>query len=447
MFLFLVTLAPALAYPGCTESFVTHHVEFSRNADQHVPFAPPASRRLHQSSLACASSTTSRTVDAASSPDGIFPARLAAMDFTTTCAVVVAGLVYAHRLVCVTPPGALRFVLLLPCVAVNAGVPTLRMSPFGPSPGVLACAVAIANFGWWTNFKLLALSAGRGQLAGCSSLPTFLAVGALPIRLSDERARAGIRRGERAGPIPPAEHFALALLKLFLLAVCLVVIPRTSEASAARHLAQSFGLYAVLGVIMDVASLVAAGVFGLHLAPHFDKPFLAASISEFWAQRWNLVAGAMLRDLVYAPIVGADDTASSSSSSSRTRPPSRLRMRPIPHPVRSAAATVACFAASGAMHEFIFWYLVGSPLRVDGRWALFFLAQAPVVLLERAARRSRRLAALLRETPRPVAVVVALGAQLALANALFFPPVAETGLDRRVVEDVRRLLFRESQGN
>ena len=382
------------------------------------------------------------------------------MHFTATCAVVVAGLVYAHRLVCVVPPGSLRFVLLLPCVAVNAGVPTLRMSPFGPSPGVLACAVAVANFGWWTNFKLLALSAGRGQLAGCSSLPTFLAVGALPIRLSDERARGGIRRGERAGPIPPAEHFALALLKLSLLAACLVVIPRTSEASAARHLAQSFGLYAVLGAIMDVASLVAAGVFGLHLAPHFDKPFLAASISEFWAQRWNLVAGAMLRDLVYAPIVGADDAASSSpspspspssspsptSSSSRTRPTSRPRTRPRmkPRPFRSAAATVACFAASGAMHEFIFWYLVGSPPRVDGRWALFFLAQAPVVLLERASRRSRRLAAVLRETPRPVAVVVALGAQLALANVLFFPPVAETGLDRRVVEDVRRLLFWES---
>ena len=63
------------------------------------------------------------------------------------------------------------------------------------------------------------------------------------------------------------------------------------------------------------------------------------------------------------------------------------------------------------------------------------------MLLERAARRSRRLAALLRETPRAVAVVVALGAQFALANALFFPPVAETGLDRRVVEDVRRLLL------
>lgn len=398
-----------------------------------------ASRRLLESLLARGSPTTKCTADASGSPDGTLPARPAAMEFITTCAVVVAGLVYARRLVCVVPKGALRFVLLLPCVAVNIGVPTLCMSPLGPSPGVLACAVAVTNFGWWTNFKLLALSAGRGQLAECSSLPAFLAVGALPIRLSDKRAREGVRRGERAGPVAPAEHFFLALLKLSLLAACVVLIPRTPEASAARCLAQSFALYAVLGAVMDVSSLVAAGVFDLHLAPHFDKPFLAASISEFWAERWNLVAGAMLRDLVYAPIVG--DAVDASSSSSSTRPESSSRLKP--HPVRAAVATVACFAASGAAHECIFWYLVGSPRRVDGRWALFFLAQAPVVILERAARRSRRLAAVLRETPRAVAVAVALGAQFALANTLFFPPVAETGLDERVREDVRRLLFRK----
>ena len=409
----------------------------SRNSKFRPSFT--ASRRLLESLLARASPTTKCTADASGSPDGTLPARPAPMEFITTCAVVVAGLVYARRLVCVVPKGALRFVLLLPCVAVNVGVPTLCMSPLGPSPGVLACAVAVTNFGWWTNFKLLALSAGRGQLAECSSLPAFLAVGALPIRLSDKRAREGVRRGERAGPVAPAEHFFLALLKLSLLAACVVLIPRTPEASAARCLAQSFALYAVLGAVMDVSSLVAAGVFDLHLAPHFDKPFLAASISEFWAERWNLVAGAMLRDLVYAPIVG--DAVDASSSSSSTRPESSSRLKP--HFVRAAAATVACFAASGAAHECIFWYLVGSPRRVDGRWALFFLAQAPVVILERAARRSRRLAAVLRETPRAVAVAVALGAQFALANALFFPPVAETGLDERVREDVRRLLFRK----
>ena len=315
------------------------------------------------------------------------------------------------------------------------------MSPLGPSPGVLACAVAVTNFGWWTNFKLLALSAGRGQLAECSSLPAFLAVGALPIRLSDKRAREGVRRGERAEPVAPAEHFFLALLKLSLLAACVVLIPRTPEASAARCLAQSFALYAVLGAVMDVSSLVAAGVFDLHLAPHFDKPFLAASISEFWAERWNLVAGAMLRDLVYAP--------SSAAPSTRPRPrprrdPSRRLVyltlnltsfaRPPPPSRVSPRAAPRTSASSGT------WSVLRVASTDDGRCFSRAGARRDT---RRAARRSRRLAAVLGETPRAVAVAVALGAQFALANALFFPPVAETGLDERVREDVRRLLFRK----
>ena len=42
--------------------------------------------------------------------------------------------------------------------------------------------------------------------------------------------------------------------------------------------------------------------FGRRLARHFDLPFLATSFGDFWGARWNLVAGASLRDTVYAPI-------------------------------------------------------------------------------------------------------------------------------------------------
>ena len=299
----------------------------SRNSKFRPSFT--ASRRLLESLLARASPTTKCTADASGSPDGTLPARPAPMEFITTCAVVVAGLVYARRLVCVVPKGALRFVLLLPCVAVNVGVPTLCMSPLGPSPGVLACAVAVTNFGWWTNFKLLALSAGRGQLAECSSLPrvsrgrraSHPTVGQARARGCSTR-RARRTRRARGALLPRTPQLSL-------LAACVVLIPRTPEASAARCLAQSFALYAVLGAVMDVSSLVAAGVFDLHLAPHFDKPFLAASISEFWAERWNLVAGAMLRDL-----------ARPSSATPSTRP----RPRPRRDPSRRLVSNLTPFA-------------------------------------------------------------------------------------------------------
>lgn len=42
---------------------------------------------------------------------------------------------------------------------------------------------------------------------------------------------------------------------------------------------------------------------GVKVAPHFDAPFLATSLSDFWSHRWDLVAGNQLRNCVYAPIV------------------------------------------------------------------------------------------------------------------------------------------------
>ena len=52
-----------------------------------------------------------------------------------------------------------------------------------------------------------------------------------------------------------------------------------------------FGLYAVLGMLMDGVGSLLAHCVGLELCPHFDAPFLARSYGELWARRWNLVAG------------------------------------------------------------------------------------------------------------------------------------------------------------
>ena len=419
------------------------------------------------------------------------------MHFATACATAAVGLAYAHAVHLVVPPGALRLVCFAPCVAANALLPVVYMDPLGEDSSVVACAVAAAAFGWWTNFKLLALASGRGQLVGHASLPMFLAVGALPIRLDpaqpepesarrDERRRDDDRDDDPPPPPSPspsphshrsAAISALALLagKLCLLAACLELIPRLPPGTTPANLAYAFALYATLGAIMDASAAVAAFAFGLRLAPHFDKPFIASSASDFWARRWNLVAGGMLRDLVYAPIVGlpptekrknadapapakpsgADDDAPTREEGAPATLSARPSPPPRPSPARRAVACFACFAASGLAHEAILWYLNGggfsfavglgpagaravSPgaASVDGRWFWFFFAQAPLVLIERWPP-FRRLA---RKTPTVAAVACALGTQVALGNALFFPPVAESGLDRRVVDDLTRRL-------
>ena len=207
------------------------------------------------------------------------------MEFITTCAVVVAGLVYARRLVCVVPKGALKFVLLLPCVAVNVGVPTLCMSPLGPS----RCS---GVRGGGDQLRMV------DQLQAPRALRRSRAVGGVflaPPRFSrSARFPSDCRTSARAKVFDAARRTRRPQ----------ALLPRTPQALPPRRrvrrphpahsrgvqrpdVAQS-GLRAVADPcvpVMSVSSLVAAGVFDLHLLPHFDKPFLAASISEFWAER------------------------------------------------------------------------------------------------------------------------------------------------------------------
>jgi hypothetical protein len=119
---------------------------------------------------------------------------------------------------------------------------------------------------------------------------------------------------------------------------------------------------------------------------------------------------------------------------------------------RRVVGVFACFAVSGAMHEFVLWALVGRSSEsqsnaIGWEWFAFFLSQAPLVSLEYAARKKKT--AREKKNPRGAVFFVArraaqngafLVAQLALANALFFPPVARSALDARIVADVRRVL-------
>ena len=65
----------------------------------------------------------------------------------------------------------------------------------------------------------------------------------------------------------------------------------------------AFGLYALMGLLLDSTGAAAKPLFGMTLARHFDQPYISKSIREFWGKRWNLVAGSALRSLVYDPIV------------------------------------------------------------------------------------------------------------------------------------------------
>ncbi len=61
-------------------------------------------------------------------------------------------------------------------------------------------------------------------------------------------------------------------------------------------------LYAFLGFAMDGPASLITSLIGLQIAPHFNKPFLAESLTSFWGKRWNLTISNCLRGPVYDPI-------------------------------------------------------------------------------------------------------------------------------------------------
>ena len=42
---------------------------------------------------------------------------------------------------------------------------------------------------------------------------------------------------------------------------------------------------------------------GVGVAPHFDRPWAATSLADFWSNRWDLVASNQLRNCIYSPIM------------------------------------------------------------------------------------------------------------------------------------------------
>ena len=403
--------------------------------------------------------------------------------FASTCALVGGGLVYARVVADAVGPGTTRLLLLAPALCVNVAAPLLVLDPEAEP---LFSAIAVANFSWWSNFKLIALAAGRGQLTRPAlSAPAFVALAALPVRLADERVerssrgdsnrdRTRVREHRRADPHTSRDAILGFACKLAALWCCVSVALPALDArqvgerrdahlgraalvharsiQSTKNVTYAVALYAFLGAMFDLGALFAFAACGVRLARHFDLPFLATSFGDFWGARWNLVAGASLRDAVYAPITEGRFFREGEARGRLAREAKEDGASREKRMTKKIVGVFACFAVSGAMHEFVLWALVGRSSEsqsnaIGWEWFAFFLSQAPLVSLEYAARKKKT--AREKKNPRGAVFFVArraaqngafLVAQLALANALFFPPVARSALDARIVADVRRVL-------
>ncbi|KAF8061301.1 AT7 [Scenedesmus sp. PABB004] len=166
---------------------------------------------------------------------------------------------------------------------------------------------------------------------------------------------------------------------------------------AARKLGGLAAMWAGISCVMRAASAPAARL-GLRLAPHFINPFGATSLTDFWARRWNITQGLVLRALVYEPIAAGRLVRTANERGGAGAAPPRWRRQ---------AAAAATFVWSGLEHDLFLFYVLRRP---GGRWLLFFSAQGALLAAEGALRR-RAAAAGLALHPRValLAVLLCLG--------------------------------------
>jgi hypothetical protein len=159
----------------------------------------------------------------------------------------------------------------------------------------------------------------------------------------------------------------LATRSLAVLCTSVYLITAVGLPDVPRHFAYAFAILGFVTLLMDLPAAVLSGPLGLELIPSFDEPWLSDSLADFWGRRWNIPTAAMLRCVVYDPVMEGRLACGKGGAQGRRAGASG---------VRRAAALAAAFFASGVMHEVIFLYI--SPVGATFKWLAFFAVQVGV---------------------------------------------------------------------
>ena len=276
--------------------------------------------------------------------------------------------------------------------------------------------------------QVLGWAVSRGPLMAPLNLPQFMAVAFMPISpvllSANTTKKAGnARQGEVGqGAVASAVHF---FIKLGILAVVLVGLQSPSPPRLLRELLYAVGLYLFIAIVMSCVGVFTVGFLGLAVAPHFDRPFLSSSLTDFWSRRWNLNTGYTMRFMIYDPIC---EGRLIKKEEGTTGPEAVSTWR-------RAAAVCASFAVSGWLHEVFIIYLRG---RLSGYWMAFFTLQGPLLFIESMGRRWLKKRKIL--VPTFVAIPVALGVLLTLGDLFFFPDIVRMGIADQVVGNLYKIL-------
>ncbi|KAK8635784.1 hypothetical protein V6N13_004502 [Hibiscus sabdariffa] len=318
--------------------------------------------------------------------------------------IVVTSLCYCHAIGRTVPKGTTRLAFLLPVVCLFLFLPLKLDSPH--LGGLTAFFIA-----WLANFKLLLFALDRGPLNSQVSLPLFIALACLPIK---------IQHTPLSKPHPNKGISSSSVVNYAVKVVLLGIILWAYDYIDYMHpyvikLLYSLHIYFFLEIVLAIGAAVVRSFSGLELEPQFNEPFLSTSLQDFWGKRWNLMVTGILRPTVYEPALRF-----SSAVIGR-------KWAPLP-------SVFSTFVVSGVMHELMFYYL--GRMSPTGEMTLFFLIHGFCLTVEIGLKKASKG---WWQPPWVVTGPLTVGFVLGTGFWLFIPQFTRSKTDVRAFEEYAEL--------
>ncbi|WRX08669.1 Wax synthase domain - like 2 [Theobroma cacao] len=335
---------------------------------------------------------------------------------------VLTSLCYCYAIGNMVPKGTNRLIFLLPVVCLFLFLPLNLYSP--NLGGVTAFFIA-----WLGNFKLLLFAFDKGPLTAHTSLPLFLAVACLPIKIQRNQPSKSQLNGQvKENPSSKSHQNGHekensstrkskeGAVNYAIKGLLLVIMIRVYDYSEYMHptiilLLYSMHMYFHLEIILALSATMARSLSRLELEPQFNKPYLSTSLQDFWGKRWNLMVTSILRPTVYEPTLRFSSTLIG------------RKWAPIP-------SVLSTFVVSALMHELMFYYL--GRMTPTGEVTLFFLIHGFFLTVEIALKKALNGKCRL---PRLVTGPLTVGFVLGTGFWLFIPQFTRCKVDVRAFEE------------